>query len=44
VTSAVANAPPTPAVSSPIQVPAVPPVPSVPPLPQADPPPLPKLP
>ena len=44
VTSAVANAPPTPAASSPIQVPAIPPVPPVPPLPQPDPPQLPKLP
>jgi RNA polymerase sigma factor (sigma-70 family) len=41
VTSVVANVPPTPAVSSPIQVPAVPPAP---PLPQPDLPPLPKLP
>jgi hypothetical protein len=44
VTSVVATVPPAPAVSSPIQLPAVPPIPPVPPLPQADLPPLPKLP
>jgi len=44
VTSVVANVPPTPDLSSPIQVPAVPPVPPVPPLPEVVLPPLPKLP